>query len=498
MLLGLDVGTSSLKAMLLDPAGESEPVLAREPLCQRAPAPDRAEMDPEEVYAAVARAVGRLRQDHPARVGAIRAVGLSTIFPALVPLRGDGSALGPAILYNDRRAVAQAEHLAAGFGRDRFETLTGNRLTPGTCTLPGILWLRDREPERFRRTRVFGQLSTYLVRRLTGETVVDTSHTSLSGMVRSGAEEHWDEEILAAVGLDPGLLPRIVAPTSVAGILTREAAARCGLPEGIPVAAGCGDAPLAALGTGVFEAGQLFASAGSTDCLMVSASRPSGDPVFCNVRSPVPGLWLAIGTMSSGGASVKWFCEEVLGGTPDEMTRLAASAAPGSGGLCFLPYLQGERTPWWDPLARGAFTGLALTTGRKEMCRAVLEGVACGWRQIVELLERYAGRRAPELVCVGGGSGNPLHNRIKASLLGRPVVALRFAETTSLGAALIGGLAAGVCPTLAAAREATLPFRAGERFEPVPEWADTLEQVYAHYRELYPALRGLPRPPGPL
>jgi len=495
MLLGIDVGTSAIKVMLVDPGGAGVPELVREPLAVRMPAAERAEVLPGEVYGALRRALGRLGREHRGAYAAVQGIGVSTIFPALVSLRADGSALGPAILYNDRRATAQVEAVAAGFGRERFEALTGNRLTPGTCTLPGILWLREHEPERFRETHVFGQLSTFLVRRLTGETVVDTSHASLSGMVRTGREDEWDPVILEYAGLDRSRLPRILPPATVVGGLTVQAAGECGLRAGVPVVAGCGDAPLAALGGGVFEPGQLFASAGSTDCLMASAARPSGNPVFCNVRCAVPGLWVAIGTMSTGGAAVKWLCEDLLDCTPEEMSRGAGSAAPGSGGLCFLPYLQGERTPWWDPSARGAVVGLALTTGRNELCRAVLEGIACGWRQIVDLLEAQTGVRAPELLCVGGGSTNSLHNRIKASILRRPVLALRCTETTSLGAALIAGLGTGIYPTLAAARQATGAFRACDRFEPVAEWIEPLAAQYERYTQLYPALKPLFRGP---
>lgn len=491
MLLGIDVGTSSLKAMLVEPGGDAVPRLAKEPLRLLTPAPDRAEMLPEEVYEALLQALRRLRQEHPREFGAVRAIGLSTIFPVLVPMRADGAALGPAMLYCDRRATAPVENLAACFGRGRFEALTGNRLTPGTCTLPGILWLREHEPERFRETRTFGQLSTFLIQRLTGEVVVDPSHTSLSGMIRSGAEERWEPVILEQVGLEETRLPRILPSADVAGGLTAPAAAACGLRPGIPIVAGCGDAPLAALGGGVLAPGRLFASAGTTDCLMVSAERPSGNPTFCNVHAALPGLWLAIGTMSTGGAAVKWLCDDVLECTLEAMTRAAESTPPGAGGLCFLPYLQGERTPWWDPAARGAFVGLALTTRRAEVCRAVFEGIACGWRQIITLLEEHYHSHAPEVVCVGGGSANVLLNRLKASLLRRPVRALRFAETTSLGAALIAGTGVGLFPDRPALSRALEPFQASDTAEPVPEWFEPLDAVYAQYVRLYPTLRPL-------
>jgi len=491
MLLGIDVGTSSLKVMLVEPAGNTAPVLAKEPLRLLTPAPDRAEMLPDEVYEALLRALRRLRRDRPREFAAVQAIGLSTIFPALVPMRADGSALGAAILYCDRRATPQVASLAASFGREHFEALTGNQLTPGTCTLPGILWLREQEPERFRGTRVFGQLSTFLIQRLTGAVVVDSSQTSLSGMVRGGAEERWEPLILEHAGLAEALLPRILPSAGVAGELTAAAAAACGLRPGIPVVAGCGDAPLAALGGGVLAAGQLFASAGTTDCLMVSAERPSGNPAFCNVHAAIPGLWLAIGTMSTAGAAVKWLCDDVFQCTPEEMTRAAESAQPGAGGLSFLPYLQGERTPWWDPAARGAFVGLALTTRRAEMCRAVFEGIACGWRQIVALLEEHYRIRAPEVICVGGGSTNPLLNRMKASLLRRPVRVLRCTETTSLGAALIAGIGAGIYSGPQALPAALAPFQASDTAKPVPEWCEPLDALYADYLRLYPTLKPL-------
>jgi xylulokinase len=273
--------------------------------------------------------------------------------------------------------------------------------------------------------------------------------------------------------------------------VTSDAAKLCGLPAGIPVVAGCGDAPLATLGGGICSPGQLFVSAGTTDCLMISADCPSGNPVFCNIHAPVPDLWVVNGTMSTAGASVKWFREQFLPCSIEDMTRWAESAQAGSEGLVFLPYLQGERTPWWDPNARGVFFGLGLGTGRAEACRAAFEGIACGWRQIIGLLEEQCGVRAPEVVVVGGGSTNALLNRIKATMLDRPVRALSLTEITSLGAALIAGIGAGVYGSAAEACGATEPLRTSESFDPVPEWRDAYQQTYQTYTRLYPALQPL-------
>lgn len=491
MLLGIDLGTSSLKAMLFDPATSAIVAQAKVPIEILLPSPDRAEVDPEGLWLAVLQTLAELRRGAPGAFAAIRGIGLSTIFPALVPMDRDGRALGLAQLYCDHRARSQAERFAAAFGVEELERRTGNRFTPGTTTLPGILWLREHAPEVFAQTQVFGQIETYLVHRLTGQFVVDASHQSLSGLAAAGDELHYDPAILAAAELDMERLPQPVESTHVAGTVTAAAAKVSGLPVGTPVVAGCGDAPLSTLGGGVCEPGRLFVSAGTTDCLMISASRPSGNPVFCNIHAPVPDLWVVNGTMSTAGAAVKWFHEEFQPCSVEEMTGWAGTAAPGSGGVVFLPYLQGERTPWWNPQARGVFFGLGLTTGRAEACRAVFEGIACGWRQIVGLLEDECGLRAPEVVVVGGGSANPLLNSIRATLLDRPVRAVACTEITSLGAALIAGIGAGVYGSAQEACASTECLRASRVFEPVAAWREACQRSYDTYVRLYPALQPL-------
>jgi xylulokinase len=491
MLLGIDLGTSSLKAVLFDPACGTIAAQAKVPIRTQYPRPGWAEMDPEALWQALLETLAQLGRNRPDALAAVRGVGLSTIFPALVPMDREGRALRPALLYSDHRSLPQATRFAQAFGSEALELRTGNRFVPGTTTLPGILWLREEEPGIFARTHVFGQIETYLVHRLTGEITVDASHQSLSGLTAAGDELRYDEALLAAADLDPTFLPRPVESASVSGQVTAAAARATGLPAGIPVVAGCGDAPLATLGGGVCDPGKLFVSAGTTDCLMISAARPSGNPLFCNIHAPVPGLWVVNGTMSTAGAAVKWFHEEFMVCSLEEMTRQAETSAPGAGGVVFLPYLQGERTPCWDPQARGQFFGLGLTTGRAEACRAVFEGIACAWKQIVGLLEAECGLRAPEIMAVGGGSTNPFLNRIKATLLDRPVRALAFTEITSLGAAMIAGLGAGVYASAEEACTRTAPLRTSQIFEPVPAWREALEHTYGLYTRLYPALRPL-------
>ena len=490
MLFGLDLGTSSLKAVLLDPE-TGRMVQEKAPLSILQPAAGCAEADPETWWTALVQVLARLRDKAPADFAAIEAVGISTIFPALVPMDAAGRPLRNSLLYCDLRSVPQVNALATRLGLGEFERRTGNRLTPGTCTLPGICWLRENEPNVFGATHVFGQATTFLIQRLTGACVLDYTQASLSGMTLSGREDAWDDALLELAGIGPERLPSLMHSGAVAGTVTQAAFEACGLRKGVPVVAGAGDAPLAALGGGVVGAHELFCSAGTTDCLLFTGPRAPRNPVFANCRYALPELWVSIGTMTAGGGSIKWCCDRLLHCTPGEMTAWAERAAPGSGGVVFLPYLQGERTPWWDPQARAMLFGLTAGTGREEVCRAVFEGVAFGWRQIVGMLEHEYGFKAAEAICAGGGTTNRFWNTVKASVLGIPVRTLRMPETASLGAALIGGLGAGIFKPPEAARAATEPLRSSDVALPVPGWIETCQENYQTYVNAYPATRDL-------
>ena len=488
MLMGIDLGTSSLKVILFDLEG-GVVALEREPLEALQPAAHLAEAEPDAWWEALARILNRLRDQRPQDIERLQGVGLSTIFPALTPMDKDGAALRNAILYCDRRSVEQVEQISARLGPGAFERMTGNQLASGTCTLPGVLWLKENEPEIFGAAHVFGQATTFLIHRLTSEFAVDLTHSSLSGMTRSGTEDTWDAELMALAGLTAERLPRPAPSARVVGEVSASAASLTKLPRGVPVVAGSGDAPLAAFGAGVVEAGQLFCSAGSTDCLIFTGDRPPKNPAFANCRYCLPELWVSIGAMSSAGASVKWWCDNILHCSPEQMTERAGQAAPSLNSPVFLPYLQGERSPWWDPNAQGVFCGLSLSTRREDLCRAVFEGVAFAWRQIITLLEEEYQFRASEVITVGGASANALWNRIKASVLGRPVKALAFTETAALGAALIAGMGVRALPDAAAARAAAQSAQQTRTVEPAPEWTDTYAHLFEAYDQLYPALK---------
>jgi xylulokinase len=209
------------------------------------------------------------------------------------------------------------------------------------------------------------------------------------------------------------------------------------------------------------------------------------------MRHLLPGQWLAIGTMTTAGASVKWCCEELLHCSVEEFNAWAEAAPAGGDGLVYLPYLLGERTPHWDAAAKGVIWGFRLDTGREALCRAVLEGVACGWRQIMEHLEADLDFRPSRLVCSGGGSRSRLWNQIKATLLQRPLEILHYNEMSSLGACLQAGLGVGVFHDADDAFQSVSPLMTRETVEPVAAWSQPLEALYHRYVELYPRVKGL-------
>jgi xylulokinase len=497
-LLGIDLGTSAVKAGVFDPDGTLLG-LGRAGLEVHSPHPGWAECDPaawwEGTCAAIREACSAARLD-PRDIGA---VGLSVLFPAVMLLDGDGEPLSRALLYCDQRTLAQVGAIEAAVPRDEFQALTGNTLSPGNSAVTSILWLRDEQRAQFAVARVVGWANTFLAAMLTGELIADPSMAALSGLVDIRDLSRWNGELCAGLGLPPEKLPSIRMPCDVAGTVSRAAAQATGLRAGVPVVCGCGDAPAAVFGAGAGSPGEVVYTSGSTDCLNVVLSQPPGDLRLVCSGFAVDDLYCALGVTSSSGASVSWFCREVLGDDSAEVHRafssLAARSSPGAGGLLFLPYLKGERTPIWDARARGSFFGLTSTTTRADMARAVLEGIALGLRAVAECLAPAIGSPgaagAPTIRAVGGGTTNALWNSIKASALGRPLSVLEFQETGVLGAALLAGMGSGQYGSSAEAVAVARSVGATTEVHPDPILARVYEELYPLFVELYPRTAGI-------
>jgi xylulokinase len=469
-LVGIDVGTTGVKALAIAPDGE---VLAREeeeyPLS--IPQPGWAEQDPEVWWRATEQALGRLGATD------VAGIGLSGQMHGLVALDSADRVLRPAILWNDQRTGAECAEIEARVGLARLIELTGNRALTG-FTAPKLLWLRRHEPDVYGRISHVLLPKDYVRLRLTGERAIDCADAS-GTLLFDVASRRWSAEVLDALELPAEWLPPALESPAVSGV-TR---------DGIPVAAGAGDQAAGALGVGVDRPGPLSVQIGTSGVVFAALPAFAADPearvhAFCHA---VPGAWHAMGVMLSAAGSLRWFRDAIAPGADyAELTAEAGRWEPGAEGLLYLPYLAGERTPHADPGARGAFAGLSLRHDRGALVRAVLEGVAYGLRDSLELLRALGVEPAAGRVS-GGASRSELWLRIVASVLGVPLERTVTEEGAAYGAALLAGVAGGVFADVGEAVAACV--RVQDRVEPEPSWRASYDAGYERFRALYPAIR---------
>jgi xylulokinase len=454
-LIGIDVGTTGVKAVRISETGE---VLARaeEEYPLAIPQPGWAEQDPEDWWQATQRTLA-------AEGGPL---GLTGQMHGLVLLDAAGEVLRPAILWNDQRTGAECAEIEETIGLARLIELTGNRALPG-FTAPKLLWVRRHEPDVWERVAHVLLPKDYVRFRLTGERVIDAAEAS-GTLLFDVARREWSREVCEALEIPIEWLPPVRESTEIGG---------------------AGDQQAGALGVGVVGPGPLSVVLGTSGVVFSALDGYRTDPqarlhVFCHA---VPDTWEAMGVMLSAAGSLRWL-RDAVGGSYDELVAEAERWPAGTEGLTFLPYLQGERTPHADPDARGAFVGLSLRHDRGALVRAVLEGVAFGLRDSLELLRELGVEPTVGRVS-GGGARSELWLRIVASVLGIPLERTAVEEGAAYGAALLGGIAAG---TFADAHEAVAAcVRVRDTVEPDPEWQRVYDEGYTRFRSLYPALRRL-------
>lgn len=474
LLLGIDVGTSSSKGVLATVDGRIV-ATAERPHALSLPKPGWAEHDAEAVW--WSDAVALCRDLVPRATGPILAVCPSGIGACLLPAGESGEPLRPAILYGiDTRATREIEELTARYGAERIIARGGAALSSQAIG-PKLLWLRHNEPEVWRQTRKVFMASSYLVWRLTGRYVLDHHSASQCWPLYDLAACAWASDWADDVA--PGLsLPPLVWPAEVAGAVTPEAAAATGLPAGTAVAAGTVDAWAEGASVGAIRPGDVMLMYGTTIFITQTVESARPHPSFWCTNGIFPGSWTLAAGMATSGALTAWL-RGIAGSPPfEELVREAAAAPAGSGGLVVLPYFAGERTPLFDPDARGLILGLTLGHGRGHLYRALLEGTAYGVRHIFETLGDAGVSR---IVAVGGGTRGGLWTHIVSDVTGMPQEVPEVTIGASYGDAWLAGVAIG------AADPRTSWSRRAATIVPTTERRELYDRLYRIYREVYPA-----------
>lgn len=486
-LLGIDVSTTSSKAVLIDERGLVI-ATASSPHTLQTPKPLWSEQDPAEWWEAVRASLKAALAKAGLTGEQISAIGLTGQMHGLVLLDESGKILRPAILWNDQRTQSQCDEIHERVGRERFIRITGNVALPG-FTAPKILWVKENEPEVFAAARHILLPKDYIRLRLTGEYAIDKADGAGTVLFDLKARD-WSPEVLETLGIDQAWMPRTFEGPECTGRLTAEAASATGLKEGTPVAAGGGDQAAQAVGVGAVEPGIIGLTVGTSGVVFATTPAALIEPEgrlhsFCHA---VPGMWHFMGVMLSAAGSLQWYRDALaVDMTFDDLLQEAASAPAGSEGLLFLPYLSGERTPYPDPLARGAFVGLTLRHKRAHMTRALLEGVAFGLRDSFMLIRNAGLGEVTQVRASGGGTKGALWRQILASILEAELVTVNTSEGAAFGAALLAGVGAGFWPDVPTACRETIHITG----QTTPDATDVevYRRLYPLYRELYPALR---------
>ncbi|MGH9452262.1 MAG: xylulokinase [Terriglobia bacterium] len=498
-MMGIDVGTSGTRAVILRPGGEvaGSATVDHKPMSM--PKPGWAEQSPEDWWSAAIGAV-RAALDQASLEGAdITAVGLSGQMHGVVLLDRANIVLRPALLWCDQRTQKQCDWITNRVGKDQLIRWVLNPALTG-FSAPKLLWIREHEPRVYERAAHFLLPKDYLRLKLTGDFATDVSDAS-GTLLFDVAHRRWSDEVLQSLQIDRSLLPRAYESPEITGEISSEAALLTGLRSGTPVVAGAGDQAASAVGSGIVVQGLTSATLGTSGVIFAFTSEPKLDPqgrihTFCHA---VPGKWQVMGVTQGAGLSLRWFREQFAESEAwyarqvgldayEVIIREALNAPPGCDGLLFLPYLMGERTPHLDAEARGMWFGLTAAHTRGHMIRSILEGVAFSLRDSLEIF-RQLKIPVKQVRASGGGSRSPLWRRIQADIYAEELVTLEESEGSAYGAALLAGVGSGSYSSVEeAVRESV---RVRERLAPDGMNTIVYDQLYQVYRQLYPAVRDL-------
>jgi xylulokinase len=482
--IGIDTSTTASKALLIDEQGQ---VIATKsyPHPISTPYPLWSEQNPLDWWEAASHAIRDVVSQ--VNAGDIAAVGLTGQMHGLTTLDEKGDPVRPAMLWNDQRSGPQCDAITEKVGAKKLFQLTGSLMLPG-FTAPKLAWIRDHEPDAYKRIARFLLPKDYIRFRMSGAYITDVADGSGIGLMDI-AKRTWSDEMIAAFDFPRQWLPDLCESPEVTAYVNEAGSAATGLKVGTPIVGGAGDQPAQAIGSGITRAGETSLTVGTSGVVFTAADRYAPEPdgrlhTFCHA---IPGAWFYMGVMLSAAGSLRWLHDELAPNTSyDELSDKAGSVDAGSQGLVFTPYLTGERHPYPDPLARGAFVGLTVRHGLAHMVRAVMEGVSFGMRDNLELL-RAQGTQPKAAAVSGGAANSPVWRQLLADIVNLPLYTVNSTEGAALGAAILGAVGVGMWPDVPSAASALI--RKVDEVAPQAQGVETYNKLYPMFKSVYPALR---------
>lgn len=484
LILGIDIGTTGCKCTLYDLEGTPVITSYKDYKMQHL-YPGWVEENPDDWWNAVITNLQNLWNQGNIDSKDVIAIGVSCT-NSIIPIGDNKEILHNAIMQIDQRAIGQVEWIRKNIGTKKIFEVTGNRIAPGTFSLPTILWLKEKKPEVFKKTHKYLVPGGFIVWKLTDEFTIDTSRmaTTLLGNIQSCS---WDEEIAEAAGVSISKLPEIFQSQDVVGEVTKKAAEITGLRPGTPVIAGAMDTVTAAIGSSAINPGSSFLTVGTAARMCLTVDNINNlDNRFLNCPNIFPNRWLSIAVTNSAGGSLRWFRDTLgNGGEYETLNQEAASSIPGAGGVLYLPYLSGERSPIWNPYAKGVFFGMSLSTKYEDIVRAIMEGVGFSLKQSMEIW-KAKGITSEQLTISGGGANSRIWTTIIADILQHPLYKLNVNETETLGAALLAGIGIGRIKELS---QITARMINDTPIVPNKDNKEIYDRMYAVYRSVYSNLQ---------
>lgn len=494
-ILGLDLGTTGVKSLAIDTKGTILATHAEEYPLKR-PQQGWSEQSADDWWEATVKAIRKLLESESVKRKRIRGLALSGQMHGSVFLDKKGRVIRNPLLWNDTRTTDQCREIEDQIGAEKLLELVGNPALEG-FTAPKVLWLRENEPENYRKLETLLLPKDYIVYKLTGRLVTEKSDAA-GTILYDVHNQEWSDEVTSELDIDEGVLPEVLDSVDVAGELKPNLAKEFGLPTSLKVVAGGADNACSAVGNGIIKEGLFLASIGSSGVVLAHSDHMEVDfgGRVHSFNHSVPEKWYLMGVMLNAGLSYRWFRDtfssleteagKLIGQDPYELLNSeAAQVHPGSDGLIYLPYLNGERTPHKDADARGVFFGFSGTHDKRHFVRSVLEGVTFGLRDSLELIKNM-GVEPEQIRVTGGGGKSKLWRGIQADIFGQEVVTTEVDEGPAFGAALIAATGSGVFETLEEAVDKCVKVTSSQ--QPTPENQRTYEDLYPVYRSLYSSL----------